>query len=495
MSAYQELERRFARHSQLRDVAAMLHWDTAVMMPPGGAEARAGQLATLDVVAHEILIDPGLAALIEEASDADGLDPWQGANLSEMRRIWGHANAVGSDLVAALSRASSACEMAWRTARQENDFASIIAPAEELLARLRESARARGEKLGLGDYDALLDQYEPGARSAQIDTVLDDLASFLPDFLERVLAHQADQPAPLALEGPFDTGAQKKLCVALMKTLGFDFSRGRLDVSHHPFCGGVPEDVRITTRYDEEDFMPAMMAALHETGHALYEQGLPGRWRHQPVGGARGMGLHESQSLLIEMQACRGREFLSFAAPMIRDAFGADGRAWEADNIYRLGILVKPGMIRVDADEVTYPLHVILRYRLEKAMIAGDLAIKDLPGAWNDAMGEFLGLTPANDAEGCLQDIHWYDGAYGYFPTYTLGALAAAQLFEAAADALAGLGADLARGDFSALIGWLRANIHAKGSSLTSDEMIGAATGRPLDSRAFKRHLETRYLG
>ncbi len=495
MSAYEELERRFERHSQLRDVAAMLHWDTAAMMPPGGAEARAGQLATLDVVAHEILIDPGLAALLAEASDADGLDPWQGANLSEMRRIWGHANAVGSDLVAALSRASSACEMAWRTARQENDFASIIIPAEELLARLREAARARGEKLGLSDYDALLDQYEPGARSAQIDPVLDDLVSFLPDFLERVLAHQADQPAPLALEGPFDTGAQKKLCVALMKTLGFDFSRGRLDVSHHPFCGGVPEDVRITTRYDEEDFMPAMMAALHETGHALYEQGLPGRWRHQPVGQARGMGLHESQSLLIEMQACRGREFIEFAAPMIRDAFGAGGEAWEADNLYRLGILVKPGMIRVDADEVTYPLHVILRYRLEKAMIAGDLAFKDLPGAWNDAMGEFLGLTPANDAEGCLQDIHWYDGAHGYFPTYTLGALAAAQLFEAANDALAGLGADLARGDFSRLIGWLKANIHAKGSSLTSDELIAAATGRPLDSRAFKRHLETRYLG
>jgi carboxypeptidase Taq len=495
MGAYEELERRFARYSQLRDVAGMLHWDTAAMMPPGGAEARAGQLATLDVMAHEILIDPALAALIAEASDGDGLDPWQGANLGEMRRIWGHANAVDSELVAALSKASSNCEMAWRTARQENDFASIIAPAEELLARLRESARARGEKLGLGDYDALLDQYEPGALTAQIDPVLDDLAAFLPDFLERVLAHQADRPAPLVLEGPFDTGAQQKLCVALMKTLGFDFSRGRLDVSHHPFCGGVPEDVRITTRYDEADFMPAMMAALHETGHALYEQGLPDAWRHQPVGAARGMGLHESQSLLIEMQACRGREFLSFVAPMIRDAFGADGRAWETDNLYRLGILVKPGMIRVDADEVTYPLHVILRYRLEKAMIAGDLAIRDLPGAWNDAMGDLLGLTPANDAEGCLQDIHWYDGAHGYFPTYTLGALAAAQLFGAAAEALTGLGADLARGDFSDLIGWLRANIHAKGSSLTSDETITAATGRPLDSRAFKRHLENRYLG
>ena len=240
---------------------------------------------------------------------------------------------------------------------------------------------------------------------------------------------------------------------------------------------------------------PALVAARHGTGTALCGEGLADRWRNQPVGGARGMGLHESQSLLIERQACRGREFLSFAAPMIGDAFGADGRAWEADNLYLLGILVKPGMIRVDADEVTYPLHVILRYRLEKAMIAGDLAFKDLPGAWNDAMGEFLGLTPANDAEGCLQDIHWYDGAHGYFPTYPLAALAPAQLAGAGRAALAGRGPDPRRGPSPRPRGWLKANIHAKGSSLTTDEIIAAATGRPLDSRAFKRHLENRYLG
>jgi carboxypeptidase Taq len=237
------------------------------------------------------------------------------------------------------------------------------------------------------------------------------------------------------------------------------------------------------------------MGVLHETGHAMYEAGLPAEWRGQPVGAARGMTLHESQSLLLEMQACRGSEFLGWAAPRMRAAFGRDGTAWGADNVLRLYTQVKRGFIRVDADEVTYPLHVILRYRLERALIGGAMDLADLPSAWNELSERLLGVRPPTDTLGCLQDIHWPDGAWGYFPTYTLGAMAAAQLFAAAKRAEPDLATGLARGDFAPLYGWLRANVHAKASSRTTDEILQAASGSPLGVAAFKAHLEARYLG
>jgi carboxypeptidase Taq len=310
-----------------------------------------------------------------------------------------------------------------------------------------------------------------------------------------VLERQAALPPVQTLDGPFPVAAQRALGERLMRTVGFDFERGRLDVSLHPFCGGASNDIRLTTRYDEADFTKALMGVLHETGHALYEQGRPQAWLAQPVGAARGMALHESQSLLVEMQAARSRPFLEFLAPLVRDAFGGSGPAWDADNLLRLYTRVAPGFIRVDADEVTYPAHVILRTRLERAMIAGDLAVAELPGAWNDGMTELLGITPPDDRRGCLQDIHWPSGGWGYFPTYTLGAAIAAQLFDAAGRAEPDLQPGLARGDFTPLVGWLRRSIHSQGSRLDSDALLTAATGRPLDPAVYRRHLERRYLG
>lgn len=279
-----------------------------------------------------------------------------------------------------------------------------------------------------------------------------------------------------------------------MERLGFDFNHGRLDVSLHPFCGGTSDDVRITTRYDEADFTSALMGVLHETGHALYERGLPKNWRGQPVGQARGMAVHESQSLLVEMQVCRSREFLAFAAPIMRNVLVGRGPAWDVDNLSRLYTRVEPGFIRVDADEVTYPAHVILRYKLERTMIAGDMEPADLPAAWNEGMQRLLGLTPPDDRLGCLQDIHWYDGAWGYFPTYTLGAMTAAQFFDAAVRADPDIKTGIASGNFLPLIGWLRDNIHGKGSLLSSQDLLVAATGSPLDPEIFKTHLKQRYL-
>ncbi len=495
MTAYRQLEARFRRVAMLEQAIAVLRWDAAAMMPPGGAAARGEQLAALHGVVHEHLAAPALAEIADRAAAEDGsLDPWQRANLREMRRRLAHAAALPSDLVEAASRAASDCETVWRTARAQGDFAAVRPRFEAVLRGKREIAAAKAERLGTSPYAALLDQYEPGVPVAVIDRLFDEILSFLPDLIEAALGRQAAlTPVPQA-DGPFPIEAQRRAALRLMTQIGFDFAHGRLDVSAHPFCGGVADDVRITTRYDEGDFARALMAVLHETGHALYQRGLPARWRCQPVGRACGMAMHESQSLLLEMQSCRSRAFMGFAAPILREAFGGAGPAWAADALYRRQIRVGRTLIRVDADEVTYPAHVILRYRLERAMLAGDLVPAELPGAWAEGLRALLGVAPANDREGCLQDIHWYDGIWGYFPTYTLGALIAAQLFEAVRRAIPEVMAAIAAGDFAPLLGWLRDSVHAKGSLLPTAELVESATGAPLGTASFERHLRRRYL-
>ncbi len=494
-SAYHALEDIFRRHAAIGEAVGVLHWDMSVVMPRGGSEARAEQLSVLQVAAHALMTDPSTAGLLDEAeASADGFDSWQAANLREMRRQWRHATAVPADLVEARTKAAMTCEMLWRDARPAADFSMVEQALGTVLALSREAGAAKAAALGLSLYDALLDEYEPGGRAATIDPIFDDYAAFLPDFLERVLSAQAARPEPELPPGPFDVDAQEALCRLMAERVGLDFEAGRLDRSRHPFSSGYAGDVRITTRYDPQDFTSALMAVLHETGHAMYEAHLPGDWRHQPVGESRGMALHESQSLIVEMQAGRSRDFMTFAAAAARDAFAGDGPAWEPENLYRLGILVRPDFIRVDADEVTYPAHVILRYRLEQAMLAGELAVADLPAAWNDQMEMLLGIRPPDDRLGCLQDIHWYDGAWGYFPTYTLGAMAAAQLFQTAVAADADIPAAIALGDFRPLLAWLKENVHDKASCYTTEEILQQATGRPLDPAAFKTHLHNRYL-
>ena len=496
MTAYRQLETRFRQIGTIEQAISVLHWDTAAMMPSGGATARAEQLATLRLIAHQHLTEPKMESLLIVAEAAgDPLDNWQRANLREMRRRWRHVAAVPGALVEAESHACSVCEAVWRKARAKNDFAAALPGLQQVLHLEREIAAIKAERFGTSPYEALLDQYEPGGSVATIDHLFDEIASFLPDLLEGVLTRQAGLPSPPAPAGPFPVEAQRRVAMKLMERIGFDFAHGRLDVSAHPFCGGTPDDVRITTRYNESDFAKALTGVLHETGHALYQRGLPVAWRLQPVGRARGMAVHESQSLLLEMQVCRSRAFLAFAAPILHAAFGGDGPGWEADALHQRQIRVRRGLIRVDADEVTYPLHIILRYRLERAMIAGELEPAELPEAWAEGLRTLLGVAPSNDREGCLQDIHWYDGNWGYFPTYTLGALIAAQLFETASRDVPDLTQAIAAGEFSPLLGWLRDKVHSKGSLLSTGELVEEATGRPLGTASFERHLRNRYLG
>lgn len=499
-TAYAALASHYQRIASLSNALGILHWDAESMMPDGGAATRADSLATIEVLKHGMATDRRIGDWLEAAEEegrSGALDEWAVANLREIRREWIKTNAVPTDLVEANSRAVSACEMAWRTARPNSDFASLLPLLETVLRRQREIAEAKGAVLGLDPYDALMNDYEPGARAARIDALFDDLAAFLPGFVDEAIALQARRPAPVPFQGPFPVPQQRELGLAMMKVAGFDFGRGRLDVSAHPFCGGADHDVRITTRYDEAAFLSALMGVMHETGHALYEQGRPAAQMAQPVGQARSLSVHESQSLLIEMQVCRSREFVRFAAPRMAGAFPSNpspAEAWDPENVWRLMTRVQRGFIRVDSDEATYPAHVILRYRLERALIGGDLALADLPGAWADGMKALLGIVPPDDRRGCLQDIHWPGGAWGYFPTYTLGAMTAAQLYDAAKRQMPEIPEAVAQGDFGPLVAWLRREVHGRASLYETDELLTLATGRPLDASVFRRHLAQRYL-
>ncbi|MFM9829360.1 MAG: carboxypeptidase M32 [Sphingomonas sp.] len=490
-AAYLRLKDRFARIATLGECQAMLGWDASAMMPPGGAPARADQMATLSGMAHDMLIEPMVA---EDLLLADAEDEWDSANLALMQRAHARATALPTHLVEASSRANSACEKIWREARRLSDFAMVRPALTEVVRLQRETAQALAAATGLDPYDALMDGFQRGVTAADVEPIFADYEAFLAEALPRAEALQAARPSPPAPAGPFPIAAQRALCRAMSARIGLDYDHARLDESTHPFSGGTPTDVRITTRYAEDGFAQALLGVLHETGHALYERGLPQAWARQPVGEAAGMAAHESQSLIIEMQAARTDAFLSYLGPVLHTAFGGAAAPYAPDNLARAFRRVQRGFIRVEADEMTYPAHVILRFRLERALIAGSLAVADLPGAWNEGFRALMGMTPPDDAQGCLQDIHWHDGAFGYFPSYTLGAMAAAQLMAAARRDVPGLEAALALGDMAPLLGWLRAHVHGQGARLGFQDLLLAATGKTLDPKDFEAHLTGRYL-
>jgi carboxypeptidase Taq len=500
MNAYQRLEAHHRQLFHLDHASSMLSWDEAAMMPTGGGSARAESLATLAELRHERACHPELGALLDEAAQAaSSLEPWQRANLARMRRAWVRNTAIPSTLVGARSRARTRSEQAWRALRPLNDWASFRPHLEEVIGYEREVASILGQAFHCTPYDALLDEWNPGLQQAQIDPIFDELAEFLPDFIERAVTASARRRVVTAA-GPFPIELQRKLCMRVMAALGFDFEHGRLDVSPHPFCGGVPRDVRITTRYSEASFISALMGLIHETGHGRYEQGLPESWLGQPVGMAHGMAVHESQSLFFEMQLGRSRPFCTFVAPLVREAFpqhaAAQPEAFTPANLYASYTRVERSLIRVDADEATYPTHVLLRYEIEKDLIAGSTRVADIPERWAEGMQRLLGLdTRGNDRDGCMQDVHWPSGAFGYFPSYTLGAIITAQLFKAMSGAIADLDARIERGEISEIAAWLDNAIWSQASSHDLDELLRRATGEPLSVRAYRAHLERRYLG
>lgn len=491
--AYDGLVQRNQRAWRLEHLGAIAGWDQAANMPPKGNEARAAALAELGTLLHGLATDPLLPDLLSRA-EQEPLDAMQQANLREMRRDWVANNALPARLVEERTLATARCEHAWRSQRPANDWAGFIENFRPVLRLAREEAQCLSQATGLAPYDALVDRYEPGMRSAELERLFGDLRGWLPGLIERVRARQAGETV-LCPQGPFDRAQQKRLGEAVMRLLDFDFGAGRLDESTHPFSGGVPEDVRLTTRYLDDDLQQALYGVIHETGHARYEQNLPRDWLGQPLARARSFGIHESQSLAFEMQLGMHPAFIGLLLPLIEEHFGQQD-AFTAANLARLLTRVKPGLIRVDADELTYPAHVMLRFEIERALIGGDAEVEDVPALWDERMAAYLGLdTRGNFRDGPMQDVHWPTGSFGYFPCYTLGAMYAAQWFAAMRRATPDLDSRIAAGDLAPVFDWLREHIWLSASRWPTPELALRASGEPLNPAHYRAHLERRYLG
>jgi carboxypeptidase Taq len=493
-SPYEQLEQEFRRLHAFRGALSLLRWDAAVMMPRGSADVRGEQLAALETEHHALLTTPKVARLLERAeAGASQLEDWPLANLHEMRRQRDHAIATPPSLIARLAKATARAEVFWVEAKKANDFKLLAPHLEEVVHLVRDKAALLGQARGLAPYDALVDSFTPGISTADIDTIFKALSRKLPGLINAAIEVQAAH-APTPLTGKFTVARQRSLAVDVLKALGFPFDRGRLDESEHPFTEGVPGDIRVTTRFDLSDPFSGLLGAVHETGHAMYDLGLPLQWRDQPVGRDRGLALEESQSLLFEMNLCRSRSFVKYLRPLLEKYFQVSGPEWEEANLFRHLTRVRRSTIRMDADELTYPVHIMLRYELEKKILEGSLPVADLPEAWNANLEQRLNIRPTNDVDGCLQDIHWAVGHFGYFPSYVLGAVIAGQLNEAMRAARPALDEEIAAGQFGGVMDWLRDNVHGVGARLPVQELIQQATGKPLTAAAYLRYLEAKYL-
>ncbi len=493
---YARAAAKFALSCKLASIESLLMWDAQTSMPKDGAWARGEQVGALAEINSDLTGTPEIGALLDEAQGyADALDPADRANLTEMRRLFVHRAAVPKALLVERARLTQALQAVWVAAKANSDFASFAPGFKKLMAIHKEIAAAKGAALGLAPYDAMMDEQDPGLTTAIIDPVFDDLAASLPGILAAVRERQASWPDVIPFSGDFSVERQKALSERLAVVVGHSPRSSRIDPAPHPFSmPHSPGDVRFTTRYSEDQFRYSVTATLHEAGHSMYELNLPRKLAFSPVGFARGASAHESQSLMLEMMAGRSKEFLAFLAPLLHEYLGGDAACWAPRNVLNFFRRVDDDYIRVNADEIAYPLHVILRYRLERALLSGDLTVDDVPGAWNEMFGKLFGRVPPNHAKGCLQDIHWSMGLFGYFPNYALGEALAAQLFErACADDSAILPA-LGQGDFKPYFGWVKPRIHEQASLKSFDDIVIAATGRKLSGDALKRHLKTRYL-
>lgn len=491
--AYDALVAAFARQHRLDHLQQIAYWDQEALMPVGAAAARADALAEMATLLHGLRTDPALADQLARA-EQEPLAAEQRANWREMRRAVRADQALPSELVTRRAQAHARSELVWRQARPRNDWAGFVPSLREVVALAREEAALRAAQTGLAPYDALMDGYEPGMTAAEVERVFTPLRQWLPGLIAEVQARQQAGAALVQPQGPFPTAAQHKLCERVMHLLAFNFEAGRLDVSAHPFSGGVPEDVRLTTRYDEADFLKSLMGTIHETGHGRYEQGLPRALLGQPVARARSMAIHESQSLAFEMQLARHPGFIAHLQPLLVAALGAQP-AFELPNLLRLVHQVVPGHIRVDADEVTYPAHVVLRFEIERALIDGRMQVEDIPAAWDEGMQRWLGLDTRGDyRNGPMQDVHWAAGLIGYFPCYTLGAMYAAQWFATLRRQVPDLDARIAAGDLGVVFDWLRTHVWEVASRYETPELVQRISGEPLNPAYFEAHLRARYL-
>jgi len=484
------LRERLATIGDLCSAASVLAWDRQTYMPEGGVGGRAEQLASLARVAHEMLVSPETGRLLQGAGEREpGSDDAELLRLA--RRQHDRAVRLPTRLVSETSRATALAEQAWISARETSDWSLFAPRLERVLALKREEA---GYLDGEHPYDAMLDRYDPGASTQLLRVMFDELkAGILP--LVRAVSTRLGEDRAAPLRGGFDETAQEAFGREVISRFGYDWSRGRQDRAVHPFCinFGDPDDVRITTRFDPKRLPVGLFATSHEAGHALYEQGVDPSYSRTPLAGGVSMSVHESQSRLWENLVARSRPFWSFFHEGLQKAFPDVLGEVDLETIYRAVNAVRPSEIRTEADELTYDLHVLLRFELELALFEDDLAVVDLPEAWNTRMEEYLGIVPENDALGVLQDAHWAIGYFGYFPSYTVGNVLSVQLFEAAVEKRPEILPQMERGEFGALLGWLRENVHRHGKKYEPDDLISHATGRPPNTAPYLRYLESKF--
>lgn len=489
--SWDELGRRMGELKDLAGVVGLLTWDQETYMPPGGAEARASHLATMQALLHERLVSPRLGELLEEAVSSPELDADRQTMARNLARERDRSVRMPADLVRELASAQSRSVEAWRTAREKGSFSLFAPHLERLLELRREQADAMGHD---GErYDALLDAHEPEMRVARIEPLFAELEKALVPIVATLTA--APKPGRISFVGQrFPVDAQWEFTLHLLREMGFDLQRGRQDRSIHPFTGGThPSDVRLTTRLDETLPFSAFFSTIHEAGHGLYEQNLPLEHARDPLGSAASMGLHESQSRLWENFIGRSHAFWERQLPELKRWFPGPLDGVSADDVYAVVNRVERSLIRVEADEVTYNLHILLRFQLELALIRGELAVADLPGAWNERMEKDLGIRPGSDREGVLQDIHWAWGEFGYFPTYTLGNLYAAILHRSLEADLGDLGEVVRTGRLVDIKDWLSAKVHQVGHRWEAEEIVRRATGQGLSVEPFLGYVREKY--
>jgi carboxypeptidase Taq len=488
--AYDELIRELREIALLGSVNSVLGWDERTQLPEKGAEHRAAQSSLLARMVHERFTSPRVGEWLQEVEGSDlARDPQSDAavNAREVRRGYERARKLPSALVEEEVRVAVLAQQAWGEARAKSDYASFEPWLSKTLDLKRQEAKCVG--YGRDMYDALLDEFEPGETAANLRRTFEGLRGPLVELIGKVASSGRKAPLEI-LERDYPPQGQEKLAREAAATVGFDFKAGRLDVSLHPFCTGLgPGDTRMTTRYDPHYFGDAFFGVLHESGHGLYDQGLPAEHFGTPLGEAVSLGIHESQSRMWENFVGRGRAFWRYFWPRVRAEFPAALKDVSDEQWYFAINDIRPSLIRTEADEATYNLHIMLRFELEQALLNDELKTRDLPAAWNEKMKQYLGVTPPDDARGCLQDIHWSGGAIGYFPTYTLGNLYAAQFFEQADKDLGGLDAQFARGEFAPLLAWLRKNIHRHGKRYRAGELVKRVTGRDLSPEPLLAHL------
>ncbi len=487
---YQQFLKYVRDVSLAQSIEAVLDWDQETYMPPRAAPTRAAQAAWIAGVAHERFTSDAFGKLLQQAERGVHGDADAQVNLREVRRLFDRAVRLPTTLVQEIASCTALAKEAWGAARSQARFA-LFAPH---LERMLDLKRQVAEKYGWNTepYDALLDEYEPGAKAHEIQQVFDALKPELVR-LVRAIAGAPRRPDTTILSRCFPVEGQAAFSRMVAEAMGFDFEAGRIDRSKHPFCTSFsPLDVRLTTRY-REDYVPmSLFGTMHEAGHGLYEQGLPAEHAGTPLARAVSLGIHESQSRLWENMIGRGRPFWEHYYPALQREFAALSDVALDDWLFAINT-VKPSFIRVEADEVTYGLHIMLRFDLERRLVAGTLAVKDVPAAWNDGMKALLGITPASDAEGCLQDIHWSSGLVGYFPTYQLGNLYAAQFMAAAEQAMPRLHDDVRAGRLRPLREWLLANIHQHGQRYRAHELVQRIAGGPLAPGPYLRYLQNKF--